>query len=1267
MSARGTERLKPKRTTSKKSKGKAAASVAGESRLSPIEDSPVKKPAPKDKATSPVIFPHLLVLMPAGHKKMSPMPPVIDKPPSVRDRDRGRSVPKAPAQSIPKQQEAPRFSEAESSARRYPEPRQHGTLPPTATWGNDSSRPHGPPPAHAPHRNFSLPTKYGGRPPRQSQNRDCNNTEVANPRPWGQSEHTTAEEDDGGWGHDFSVSKWISNLPVGPPSSAPSQIQDGASSDEQSVAPSQAHSPAPSRPDSAPPQRAPVTVFYSDDEEAVPQGRRSTASTEGNESSPAEEGASNEASDEASDGGSATGKKEVSAEKDRVATARGKEPYPEAPAPARRGRDVSRGSGLTSLRLSKPLPDPPKKLPWGVLNNPAKFWKRDPHPTTSPIFASRRLYVRAPFPIRTVEFKELAANHFARYGTIRCIIPNRHHDGQGDALFVIYEEEESVHKVLEDPYSARCLHKSTSRSAIIEITLKIKTVPAEVQLRAVWVNITGPRHDSRSRSASPRGFDMAVNSEREEMEQQPLPPSLSIWAIPFLTPSGRTVMRIHINGHGVKNEHFEQARLQALETGGEAQLVKEFDLGRRVREKEFLPDLIDCFCDVHETIKPSGDSKGWIFLVSPAREADFMLNKLKSIPGVSARYAMESDGEGRYRVGTSASPPRSPQDGESGQSGASAPAEGVAAEGEGGVPLSPSEKAKTPTWATPTRTILDTGVKTPSPSSPEFIHPHLRAQVLPTYKGRLLREEYVDGEPKYFDDAAIFVGRLVKNQETHLSLLKRFERYGKIVTIEYNPGSTQSTYATARVLFQTADGASKAIQYEDNAVSFGSAIKVEPRKVLPIDVQARKMYVDPIGRAMSPTMAAQYSPPSPEVSRTPPAARTPPSVRTPPTMTPISQATIPLPLPWMHQQHQQQPSNAPMQQTHDPTMVPWFHPQFMFPGGGMQHGGYNPSQVAHAPTIYPMWLPFPIGFNLGPSQPQTHMPSTIPPSSAPPESVAADPSVHSMSTAPVQEPAMKQAESNPASAISAPDTNHPRVLGTKFEDGLLKPIYDADELKRWREANGIKEEQPAAVAPPPPDAPPSTPAHSEHLPLLPLSSGGHDTPASLSFNVTVTPPSIQTNLTGGDLASTPTRPSPHSLPESPPSRFGGGNRFQEPSTRGVAGRLPGDFVGGAPGGGYQSETGRLSGPLGQFPPSGGWGRRDYGPPRDYGGPRYPYPGGPATYSGGGGPVTNSGWPQRSGPRQYGGGRANDQWASQAMPDPAAAKAIPSDEDDTGGW
>lgn len=72
----------------------------------------------------------------------------------------------------------------------------------------------------------------------------------------------------------------------------------------------------------------------------------------------------------------------------------------------------------------------------------------------------------------------------------------------------------------------------------------------------------------------------------------------------------------------------------------------------------------------------------------------------------------------------------------------------------------------------------------PAPQLPhvdDHQYPHLVPQVMLTYRGRLIREEVVDGQPRYIDDAAIFVGRLVKEQENTMSLLSRFERYGKIV------------------------------------------------------------------------------------------------------------------------------------------------------------------------------------------------------------------------------------------------------------------------------------------------------------------------------------------------------------------------------------------------------------------------------------------------------------------------------------------------------
>lgn len=66
--------------------------------------------------------------------------------------------------------------------------------------------------------------------------------------------------------------------------------------------------------------------------------------------------------------------------------------------------------------------------------------------------------------------------------------------------------------------------------------------------------------------------------------------------------------------------------------------------------------------------------------------------------------------------------------------------------------------------------------------SMESNHPGLVRTLVLTYRGRQLREEIKDGASRYIDDAAIFVGRLVKGRETEFTLLKRFERYGNIVS-----------------------------------------------------------------------------------------------------------------------------------------------------------------------------------------------------------------------------------------------------------------------------------------------------------------------------------------------------------------------------------------------------------------------------------------------------------------------------------------------------
>ena len=55
----------------------------------------------------------------------------------------------------------------------------------------------------------------------------------------------------------------------------------------------------------------------------------------------------------------------------------------------------------------------------------------------------------------------------------------------------------------------------------------------------------------------------------------------------------------------------------------------------------------------------------------------------------------------------------------------------------------------------------------------------------------------------------------------------------------------------------------------------------------------------------------------------------------------------------------------------------------------------------------------------------------------------------------------------------------PKVVGQKFEDGVLKIIYDPDDLRRYRLENGLKESDSLADS-------------NITLSLLPLASGGHD-------------------------------------------------------------------------------------------------------------------------------------------------------------------------------
>lgn len=80
----------------------------------------------------------------------------------------------------------------------------------------------------------------------------------------------------------------------------------------------------------------------------------------------------------------------------------------------------------------------------------------------------------------------------------------------------------------------------------------------------------------------------------------------------------------------------------------------------------------------------------------------------------------------------------------------------------------------------PAAPSISTNTLGPKPAQPIA---SLAKRLVPTYKGRTLREDNTEDIPKFFDDAAVFVSQLVKAQESEITLFQRFSRYGQVVSL----------------------------------------------------------------------------------------------------------------------------------------------------------------------------------------------------------------------------------------------------------------------------------------------------------------------------------------------------------------------------------------------------------------------------------------------------------------------------------------------------
>ncbi|BEJ17110.1 hypothetical protein CspHIS471_0605110 [Cutaneotrichosporon sp. HIS471] len=945
-------------------------------------------------------------------------------------------------------------------------------------------------------------------------NIDANCTEVPNPRTWGHghvppsqpSSQAVAEEprlppdnqrkDDGGWSSPVTRCKnWVAS--VSPTAFTEPELAAGLELKAPTLDDDKDHDDLPPRPDSARKAIAPTTVYYSDDSGSSPKMASLSPKWEQPEDS---ESPANVTANP------------PSAQPTRVRYLPSITCTPLPPASVTPSHRPVHGQSSQPGGLKRWWP------------HPTKFWRQELHPMHNPLFTSRRICITTPFPFRPDNLKNLMLQHFSKYGPIRLVQPMIHEVDVADTVFVIFKEENSVYELLDDPRSIHCTFQSASRTTSIPFDIKINRVPSTVYTHHIWIKLTGPRPDARSRSASP-SFGRFAQVEASDFDTNVLPEEVSVWAVPNLVHRGqRLFYRVFVAGPGFDpTPGFEHAE---RDTGEACLEIRKINFRRRNPEKEIIVELVDCFVDIIKITKPSERTNhGWILECGAGhRDLEELLTTVRQMPGITIRITKPEEhapcpspattqpgseashlvtvnavGQVEVQSTTKAEenladhaptpasviPIKNPSTLPSTAPSEVAPSDRISSKGTKasqsasdrpknghlGVAIHTTEPTCGPTAAE------DTG---PSrPSSTGSTCPGLVRKLVPMYRGRLLREEIINGQSRFVDDAAIFVGRITKEQETQLTLLKRFERYGRIAAIEYNPhrpSLTQATFGNARILFQDPLSARVAIEKENGAVSFGSTLRVEERRVLPHDVQAREMFIDSVGRAISPSMVSQYSPPSPPAlpkfsfshsAASPPLEQLAPWLNAtggPPTMPAVMRTAMVVPA---HSNY-----GGELQGMMMPVMWPMgfgAYPGMMAPSiSSMQQG--SPMSGLFMPHIA----------SSPPNQPRPNEPSSSPPRT-PDGKRFTPPSSNTKATYGTTGPPTPPSDKSAVSTVP-----RARVTGARYQDGLFIPTYDADDLKTWREAQGIEDNKLGSTV---------APADREYLPLLPIFTGGHD-PAS---------------------------------------------------------------------------------------------------------------------------------------------------------------------------
>lgn len=163
--------------------------------------------------------------------------------------------------------------------------------------------------------------------------------------------------------------------------------------------------------------------------------------------------------------------------------------------------------------------------------------------------------------------------------------------GQSDRAAVVFQvklsrrrrltlqREDSVRHLFNDDKRHEASFRSDATSRAVDIRLGMFQRPAEAEFLGIWVMLTGPRYDDRSRSASP-----TLSTRRapwENVDKRTVPATLEVWALPRHGRHLRTAWMIKLWNPAEGKLHHDSRGAP-----GEPTLLETIDLGRRTLEKE---------------------------------------------------------------------------------------------------------------------------------------------------------------------------------------------------------------------------------------------------------------------------------------------------------------------------------------------------------------------------------------------------------------------------------------------------------------------------------------------------------------------------------------------------------------------------------------------------------------------------------------------------------------------------------------------------------